>query len=136
MSNESETITPSSESRVLVAVTDIFFYSKIRDVLKKLGLKPERARSQQDITEKAESLQPQAIVLNMNDDQMNAMQALKDLKGAESTGSIPVLAFANHEEVNTFRQAQELGITKIVSRNEFSARTGDLVTETIGTKQP
>lgn len=132
MTSEQTTNSPQNGNLVLVAVSDIFFYSKIRDVLIRLGFKSERARSQQEITEKAESLHPQALVLNMNDDTMNAMQAIKDIKGKVETQALPILAFANHEEVSTFRQAQELGITKIVSRNEFSARTGDLVTEVIG----
>jgi hypothetical protein len=37
------------------------------------------------------------------------------------------LAYANHEEVDTWRKAKELGVTKIVSRNEFSSRTRGLV---------
>ena len=132
MSNEHTTGASEHGNPVLVAVTDIFFYSKIRDVLIRLGLKAERARSQQEITDKASRLCPQALVLNMNDDIMNAMDAIKELKSKEETQTIPILAFANHEEVATFREAQDLGITKIVSRNEFSARTGDLVTEVIG----
>ena len=43
--------------------------------------------------------------------------------------TIPILAFANHEEVDTFNRARALGVTKIVSRNEFSARLKDLVEE-------
>jgi len=41
------------------------------------------------------------------------------------------LAFANHEEVDTWNRAKVLGVTKIVSRNEFSARMKDLVEEII-----
>ena len=43
--------------------------------------------------------------------------------------TIPILAFANHEEVDTFNRARALGVTKIVSRNEFSSRLKDLVEE-------
>jgi hypothetical protein len=40
---------------------------------------------------------------------------------------LPILAFANHEEVDTWNRAKSMGVTKIVSRNEFSMRTKDLV---------
>jgi hypothetical protein len=43
--------------------------------------------------------------------------------------TIPILAFANHEEVDTWNRAKSMGVTKIVSRNEFSARMKDLVEE-------
>ena len=65
----------------------------------------------------------------MNDETLNAFQALETLKADASLKSIPILAFANHEEVDTWNRAKALGVTKIDSRNEFSARTKDLVDE-------
>lgn len=114
---------------VLVAVSDIFFYTKIRDAFKPAGYTLQRLKSEVDVEAKATSLQPVAIVLDMNDPRMNSTQALQTLKQNENLKHIPVLAFANHEEVDTWRTAKELGINKIVSRNEFSARTLALLEE-------
>jgi len=114
---------------VLVGVTDIFFYTKVRDALMAKGYKIERARTQQDIAEKASATIPSAVILNMNDETLNAFQALDTLKADAGLKTIPILAFANHEEADTFNRARALGVTKIVSRNEFSARLKDLVEE-------
>ncbi len=114
---------------VLVAVTDIFFYTKIRDALIPKGYVLERARTQDDVPAKADSLHPCAMILNMNDEKLDAFQALEQIKGQDRFKAIPVLAFANHEEVETWKRARELGVTKIVSRNEFSSRMRDLVEE-------
>jgi PleD family two-component response regulator len=114
---------------ILVAVTDIFFYTKIRDALLPRGYKLERARTQQDFANKAQADHPAAVILNMNETAFDAQQVLQHLKGQEQLKDLPVLAFANHEEVETWRRARELGITKIVSRNEFSSRTADLIAE-------
>jgi CheY-like chemotaxis protein len=81
---------------VLVAVTDIFFYTKVRDALR-----------------------------------LNAFQALETLRSDPKLKHLPVLAFANHEEVDTWNRAKSMGVTKIVSRNEFSARTKGLIEEII-----
>ncbi|HMF85099.1 MAG TPA: histidine kinase [Nitrospiraceae bacterium] len=113
---------------ILVAVTDIFFYTKVRDALMSKGYRIERARTQQDIAEKASTI-PSAFILNMNDETLNAFQALETLTADARLKTIPILAFANHEEVDTFNRAKALGVTKIVSRNEFSARLKDLVEE-------
>jgi hypothetical protein len=59
----------------------------------------------------------------MNDDRLNATEILKTIQAQPPTQSLPILAFANHEEVGTWKLAKELGIQKIVSRNEFSSRT-------------
>ena len=118
-----------SEKTVLVAVTDIFFYTKVRDALMSKGYRIERARTQQDIAEKASDTIPSAFILNMNDETLNAFQALETLTADARLKTIPILAFANHEEVDTFNRAKALGVTRIVSRNEFSARLKDLVEE-------
>lgn len=121
----------TNQKTVLVAVTDIFFYTKIRDALLPKGYVLERARTQDDVPAKAEHLHPCAMILNMNDEQLDAFKALDQIKGQERFKAIPILAFANHEEVETWKRARELGVTKIVSRNEFSSRTRELVEELV-----
>ncbi len=116
---------------ILVAVNDIFFYAKLRDVLRAGGYTIERARSQDEVQAKAQALRPAALVLNMNDPGLDGLQALAQLKAGSQLPSLPVLAFANHDEVETWQKAKELGVTKIVSRNEFSSRTRELVEEVI-----
>jgi PleD family two-component response regulator len=122
----------NTEKPLLIGVSDVFFYTKIRDAFRPQGFTLERLRKQEDIIEKVSSLQPLAVILNMNDDQLNSPAVLQALKGHEAYQHIPILAFANHEEVETWRRAKDLGINKIVSRNEFSSRTLALVEELIG----
>lgn len=122
----------TDQKTILVGVTDIFFYTKVRDALMSKGYKIERARTQQDIADKASTTSPSAVILNMNDETLNAFQALETLKADTRLKTLPILAFANHEEVDTFNRARALGVTKIVSRNEFSSRLKDLVEEVSG----
>ena len=119
---------------ILVAVTDLFFYTKVRDALRQPDYQLEKARAQQDILDKALAVRPRAIIFNMNDLTLNAFHALEQLKADPRLKDIPTLAFANHEEVETWNRARALGVTKVVSRNEFSARTKDLVDDIIATQ--
>ena len=125
----------TDQKTILVGVTDIFFYTKVRDALMSKGYKIERARTQQDIADKASANNLSAVILNMNDETLNAFQALETLKADTRLKTLPILAFANHEEVDTFNRARALGVTKIVSRNEFSARLKDLVEEVVSGQQ-
>ncbi|TAJ22320.1 MAG: histidine kinase [Nitrospirae bacterium] len=117
---------------IFVAVSDIFFYTKIRDALLPHGYRLERIRTQDEVKTKAGAGHPAAMILDMNDLTLDAFQALEQLKADADLQTIPTLAFANHEEVETWKRARELGVAKIVSRNEFSARTRELVEEVIG----
>lgn len=120
-----------SPKTILVAITDLFFYTKVRDALRQPEYQLEKARTQQDIIDKAVSASPRVILFNMNDLTLDAFQALEKLKADPQLKSIPTLAFANHEEVDTWNRAKSLGVTKVVSRNEFSARTRELVEELV-----
>ena len=131
-SHQTDMIDQTDPKTILVGVTDLFFYTKVRDALMSKGYRIERARAQLDIAEKASAI-PSAFILNMNDDILDAFQAIETLKANPKSKSIPILAFANHEEVDTFNRARALGVTKIVSRNEFSSRLKDLVEEVLTT---
>ena len=113
----------SEPKTILIAVSDIFFYTKIRDAFKPQGYHLERLRNSETLLEKAKEHQPMGVIINMNDDRLPAQDILRTLKTTPETQALPVLAFANHEEIETWKSAKELGIQKIVSRNEFSART-------------
>ena len=126
-SSQTDAIGKTDQKTILVAVTDIFFYTKIRDALLPHGYTLERARSQDDIALKASATSPVVVILNMNDEMLNAFQALDTLRTNPNFQGLPILAFANHEEVETWNRAKSMGVTKIVSRNEFSTRTRDLV---------
>ena len=115
----------------LAAVNDIFFYTKLRDALKPQGYQLERARSQQDLPDRIATVLPAAFVLDMNDPGLDGLKALEAIRTDARFKDLPILAFANHEEVGTWQEAKRLGVTRIVSRNEFSSRTRDLVTEII-----
>jgi PleD family two-component response regulator len=125
--NQKNKSNQTNQRTILVAVTDIFFYTKVRDALLPNGYQLERARSQEDIAFKASSAPPAAVILNMNDETLNAFEALQTLRADPQFQELPILAFANHEEVDTWNRAKSMGVTKIVSRNEFSMRTKDLV---------
>ena len=128
-SNRADKTDRIDKKTILVAITDLFFYTKVRDALRPPEYQLEKVRTQQDFVDKALSAGPGIIIFNMNDLTLDAFQGLEKLKTDPRLKDIPTLAFANHEEVDTWNRAKALGVTKVVSRNEFSARTRELVEE-------
>jgi PleD family two-component response regulator len=122
----------TDQQTILIAVNDIFFYTKIRDALLPNGYTLERVRTLDEVSQKLSALRPTAMIVNMNDPSLDAFRALEAVRSGNGLRSMPILAFANHEEVETWKRAKKLGVTKIVSRNEFSARTRQLIEELIG----
>src|SRR5439155_725921 len=96
--DELKRVAPMGNKTILVAVNDVFFYTKLRDALKPHGYTFEKARTHGEVADKAGALRPAAVVLNINDEGLDAFKALEALKSDVRSKSIPVLAFANHEE--------------------------------------
>jgi len=119
---------------ILVVVNDVFFYTKLRDALKRHGYQLEKARTQTEVADKARALHPAAIILNLNDEKLDAFVALDALKSDDQLRAIPILAFVNHDDVDHWKRAQQLGVTKVVSRNEFSASALELVRAVMATQ--
>jgi PleD family two-component response regulator len=89
-------------------------------------------RGVQEISKRAAGQPPSAVIVNLNEDTFDAFNAVTEIKDQDALKSVPILAFANHEEVDAWKRAKELGVNKIVSRNEFSSRMRALVEELIG----
>lgn len=116
---------------VLVAVSDIFFYAKIREALGSHGYMLERLKSQAELEESLLRSRPLAMILDMNDPRFEAIALVRAVKTHETWHALPILAFANHEEVATWKEAKHAGVDKIVSRNEFSSRLRSLLEELV-----
>ncbi len=129
--NQTNQTNAINQKTVLVAVNDVFFYTKIRDALLPRGYKLERVRTPDEVPPKLSASHPVAMIINMNDPSLDAFATLETVRRSVGAQSMPILAFANHEEVGTWKRATALGVTKIVSRNELSARTRDLIEEVI-----
>jgi PleD family two-component response regulator len=127
--NQINKMNQTNQKTILVGINDIFFYTKVRDALLPQGYRLEKARAQEDIAAKSSSACPAAVLLDMNDRAIDAFQALATLKQDPRFKQIPVLAYASHEDVDTWNRARTLGVDKIVTRNEMSARTKELVEE-------
>lgn len=127
--NQKDQMNRTDQKTILIGINDIFFYTKVRDALLPQGYRLEKARAQKDIVEKTSSACPAAVLLDMNDRAIDAFQALATLKQDPRFKQIPVLAYASHEDVDTWNKARTLGVDKIVTRNEMSARTKELVEE-------
>src|SRR3989442_13296409 len=122
-----------SNKTILVGVNDVFFYTKLRDALKPQGYTLEKARTHGEVADKAGALRPAAVVLNITDEGLDAFKALEALKSGALAQSIPILASANHGEVDNWKRAQRLGVTKIVSRTKCSSGPLRLCKEVVGT---
>ena len=113
-------------TRVIAAVSDVFFAVKVNDVLKKMGLELKLANSVEDALMKVRS--PTALVIvDLNDRAMAALELVRGLKADTALANIPVLGFCSHVQAELMAEAKAAGVEAVVPRSVFAERLPELV---------
>lgn len=89
--------------KILVADDSISEKQKIADILQNEHFKVERTPASCDVIKLAKSIQPDIIVLSLEENPEESLKVLKHLKENHKTRFIPVIYLASNEEQENFR---------------------------------
>jgi CheY-like chemotaxis protein len=117
---------------IFAAVGDMFFASKIHASAEALGVNIKFYRQLQDLVVAAGEQSPDLILVDLQNEKINALELGRRLKTNESLKAIPLLDFFSHVETDLQRQAIDAGYDQIIPRSLFSR---DLATILAGDKQ-
>jgi DNA-binding response OmpR family regulator len=95
--------------KILVADDDPPIRRIVQMVLSRQGVTVITAEDGEEAFQKAVVEKPDAILLDIHMPKMNGLELLSKLKATESTAEIPVGFLTAAKELETFKQAQELG---------------------------
>lgn len=114
---------------LLLLIPDLFFGVKVADTARALGYP---IREVKDATALLATAQAGAvgIVLDMQE-RSDWQSAVRALKAAAATATIPVLAFGPHVDVETSRAAVMAGCDRIVTRGKLARELPDLLRQLI-----
>jgi CheY-like chemotaxis protein len=116
---------PDAPRRVLIAVPDLFFVTRIRAVADRLAVAIEECPLE-SLAERCATGAPDLVILDLHapGDVLAPVRALKaDARGAR----IPIVGFYSHVEGETRRRAVEAGVDHVLPRSAFTARLPDLL---------
>jgi DNA-binding NarL/FixJ family response regulator len=111
--------------RILVAVHDLMFTSKINSVAKghELTWLPRGT----SVAAKAKELKPEVVLIDLGNAALKPAEAIAALKADPETKEIVVLAYVNHTEEALIAAARAAGCDQIFSKGEFSRRLPELL---------
>jgi len=98
-----------AKKKVLVADDDVSILRLVEMMLTRHGLTIITARDGEEAFEKAVMEVPDAILLDINMPKLDGFQLCSKLKATKSTANIPVGFLTAAKEVESYKQAQELG---------------------------
>ena len=119
--------------RVVAAVEDLLFRSKISETANTLGVEALFPRSPKKLVEKIHESPPDILVLDLNSARFEPLQLLKQLKSDEASRGVPVVGFLSHVNKDLAVAARESGCDRVVARSAFTKDLPEILAGDSGT---
>jgi chemosensory pili system protein ChpA (sensor histidine kinase/response regulator) len=113
--------------RVVAAVSDMLFASKIRGTAEQLNVSVDFARTADGLFDYAKTEVPSLIILDLQDTRLDPFALAARLKADERLRAVPVVAFYSHVETELQRRAVEAGVEHVLPRSVFTRRLSEIL---------
>src|SRR5215204_4752438 len=114
--------------RVIAAVSDMLFASKIRGTAEHLNVSVDFARTEAGVFDYAKTEVPSLIILDLHDTRLDPFALAARLKSDERLRAVPIVAFFSHVETELRRRALAAGVEHVLPRSVFTQRLADILT--------
>lgn len=106
--------------RVLAAVEDLLFRSKISETASSLGIEAAFPRNPRRLLEALRESPPDLLVVDLNSARFEPLTLLRSVKSDEATVNVPTVGFLSHVQKDLAVAAREAGCDRVVARSAFT----------------
>lgn len=106
--------------RVLAAVEDLLFKSKISETASQLGIEAAFPRSPRKLVEALRESPPDLLVLDLNSARFEPLDLLRTIHSDDATREVPTIGFLSHVQKDLAVAAREAGCDRVVARSAFT----------------
>ena len=106
--------------RVLAAVEDLLFRSKISETASSLGIEATFPRNPGRLLEAIQRSPPDLLILDLNSARFEPLTLLKEVRSDEATRDVPTVGFLSHVQKDLAVAAREAGCDRVVARSAFT----------------
>ena len=106
--------------RILAAVEDLLFKSKISETASQLGIEATFPRNPRRLLEAMHESPPDLLVLDLNSARFEPLTLLEDMSSDEATRDVPTVGFLSHVQKDLAVAAREAGCDRVVARSAFT----------------
>ena len=108
------------KKKILAVVDDLLFTVKISDAAKRVGLDVEFLKSEHDVVQKATDDKPLLIIVDLNNNSIDALSLISKLKNDGDLKKISLIGYLSHVQGELKQQAHEAGANIVMARSAFS----------------
>jgi PleD family two-component response regulator len=113
--------------RVLAAVDDIFFASKIRGTAESVGVEYDTARTVESAIEKARASRPSIIIADLHSQRYDPFALAQALKADAELRDVPLVGFFSHVQTDLRERALAAGFDRVFARSAFTNKLSELL---------
>ena len=108
--------------KVIIAANNMIFTSKIMTVLDGLEAEGIKAIRSDDIFSKAQELQPDLIIIDLNLNGIEAPTLINKLRSYGATMRIPIVCYSPHVLKDQMKAAKTAGATEVFPNSKMTSR--------------
>ena len=106
--------------RVLAAVEDLLFRSKISETADQLGVEAAFPRNPKRLLEALRASPPDLLVLDLNSSRFEPLELLRTLRSDAALRDVRTVGFLSHVQGDLALAARESGCDRIMARSAFT----------------
>ena len=106
--------------RILAAVEDLLFKSRISETASQLGIEASFPRNPRRLLEVLRESPPDLLVLDLNSARFEPLALLLSVRSEEATRDVPTVGFLSHVQRDLAVAAREAGCDRVVARSAFT----------------
>jgi CheY-like chemotaxis protein len=106
--------------RVLAAVEDLLFKSKISETADQLGVEARFPRSPERLLGALRETPPDLLVLDLNSTRFEPFELLRIVKSDSDLAHVPTVGFLSHVQKDLAVAARASGCDRVVARSAFT----------------
>jgi PleD family two-component response regulator len=114
--------------RVVAAVEDLLFRSKISETADRLGIEALFPRNPRKLVAEAQGNPPDLLILDLNSARFEPLELLEQLKGDDTLRGVPVVGFLSHVQRDLAIAARESGCDRVMARSAFTRDLPEILT--------
>ncbi|MGI9122103.1 MAG: response regulator [Rubrobacter sp.] len=106
--------------KVLAAVEDLLFRSKISETASTLGIEASFPRNPGRLLEALRESPPDLLILDLNSARFEPLALLQTIRSDDATRDVSTVGFLSHVQKDLAVAAREAGCDRVVARSAFT----------------
>lgn len=113
--------------KVIIAANNMIFTSKIMSILDNMEAEGIKAIRSEDIFNKAQELQPDLIIIDLNLNGIEAPSLINKLRSYGATSTIPIVCYSPHVLKDQMEAARSAGATEVLPNSKMTSKMGQIL---------